>query len=92
MAKLFGFADIISSLLFVAGLYNIDLPRGMMIALGVYLILKGLVFFMNFFSLIDIGAGVLLISGWIFTVHPFILIGIAAFLGIKGLVSLFTLS
>lgn len=63
-----------------------------MIALGGYLILKGLVFFMNFFSLIDIAAGVLLISGWIFTVHPFILIGIAVFLGIKGIVSLFALS
>ena len=90
MTKLFGFADIASGLLFVAGFYHIDIPRGMMITLGIYLVLKGLVFFMNFFSLIDIAAGVLLISGWIFSMHPFVLIGIAAFLAIKGLVSLFT--
>lgn len=90
MAKLLGFADIISGLMFVAGFYHIDIPRGMMIAFGIYLTLKGLVFFMNFFSLIDIAAGVFLVSGWIFSMHPFVLIGIAAFLAVKGLVSLFT--
>ena len=90
MTKLFGFADIVSGLLFVAGFYHVDIPRGMLIAFGIYLVLKGLVFLMNFFSLIDIAAGVLLISGWVFSVHPFILIGIAAFLAIKGLVSIFT--
>ena len=89
MTKLFGLADIVSGLMFVAGFYHIDLPRGMMIALGIYLALKGVIFFMNFFSLIDIAAGVLLISGWISSVHPFFLIGIAAFLAIKGLASLF---
>lgn len=92
MARLFGFADIISGLMFVAGFYHIDIPRGMMIAFGIYLALKGLIFFMNFFSMVDIAAGVLLISGWIFSVHPFVLIGIAAFLCIKGLVSIFSLS
>jgi len=74
----------------VAGFYHVDIPRGMLIAFGVYLVLKGLLFLMNFFSLIDIAAGVLLISGWVFGVHPFILIGIAAFLAIKGFVSVFT--
>lgn len=90
MAKLFGFADIISGFMFVAGFYHVDIPRGMMIAFGIYLVLKGLIFFMNFFSMVDIAAGVLLVSGLIFHVHPLILIGIAAFLCIKGLVSLFT--
>lgn len=90
MTKLFGFADIISGLLFVAGFYDIDIPRGMMVTFGIYLALKGLIFFMNFFSWIDIAAGVLLISGWIFSVNPLILIAIAAFLAIKGLVSLLT--
>lgn len=90
MAKLFGFADIVSGLVFVAGFYHVDIPRGMMMTFGIYLALKGLIFIANFFSLIDIGAGVLLISGWIFNVHPFVLIGIAVFLGIKGIVSLFT--
>lgn len=90
MTKLFGLADIISGLLFVAGFYHIDIPRGMMFAFGIYLIGKGLIFLLNIFSLIDIGAGVLLVSGWIFSMHPLVLIGIAAFLGIKGIVSLFT--
>lgn len=90
MTKLFGLADIVSGLLFVAGFYHIDIPRGMMMVFGIYLIFKGLVFLMNFFSLIDIGAGVLLVSGWLFSMHPFVLIGIAAFLAIKGLVSLLT--
>ena len=90
MAKLFGFADIVSGLLFVAGFYHVDIPRGMLIAFGIYLILKGVIFFMNFFSLIDIAAGVLLVSGLVFSMHPVILIGIAAFLAIKGLASVFT--
>jgi len=90
MTKLLGFADIVSGLIFVAGFYHIDIPRGMLIAFGIYLILKGVIFFMNFFSLIDIAAGVLLVSGLVFSMHPVILIGIAAFLAIKGLASVFT--
>lgn len=90
MAKLFGFADIVSALLFVSGFYHIDIPRGMMIAFGIYLILKGVIFIANFFSLVDIAAGVLLVSGLIFGIHPIALIGIAAFLGLKGITSLFT--
>lgn len=75
--------------MFAAGFYHIDIPKGMLIAFGIYLALKGLIFFMNFFSIVDILAGVLLVSGWVFSVHPFALIGIAAFLCIKGLISLF---
>ena len=92
MAQLFGLADIVSGLLFVAGFYHIDVPRGLMITLGIFLVFKGLIFLMNFFSLIDIAAGVLLISGWIFSINPLILIAIAAFLVIKGLISLFAFS
>lgn len=90
MTKLFGFGDIIAGFLFLAGFYHIEIPRGMMMAFGSYLIFKGLIFIANFFSLIDIGAGVLLVSGWIFAVHPFALIGIALFLGLKGMASLLT--
>ena len=90
MTKLLGFADIVSGLIFVAGFYHVDIPRGMLIAFGIYLILKGVIFFMNFFSLIDIAAGIFLVSGLVFSMHPIILIGIVAFLAIKGLASIFT--
>ena len=92
MTKLFGFADIVAGLLFLASFYHADIPRGMVLTFGIFLILKGLIFIANYFSWIDIAAGVLLVSGWIFVIHPFALIGIAVFLGLKGLVSLFTFS
>jgi hypothetical protein len=92
MTFIFGIADIFAGLIFLAGFYQIDIPRGMMMALGIYLILKGLIFIVNFFSLIDIGAGVLLAFGLISSVHPFVLIGLAGFLCLKGLISLFTFS
>lgn len=92
MTKFFGIADIVVGLLFVAGFYQVDIPRGMMMALGIYLMLKGLFFIANFFSWIDIGAGVLLTFGLISAVHPFVLLGLAVFLGLKGLISLFSFS
>jgi hypothetical protein len=90
MTKLFGFADIISSLLFVANFYKIDLPKGFVLAVGIFLAIKGVIFIVNFFSWIDIATGLMLIFGWASAVHPFVLLGIALFLGIKGIVSLFT--
>lgn len=92
MTKLFGITDISAGLIFVAGFYQIDIPRGMMMALGIYLMLKGLIFIVNFFSLIDIGAGVLLAFNFVSLMPEFVLIGIAAFLCLKGLVSLFSFS
>lgn len=92
MTILFGIADILAGLLFVAGFYHIDIPQGMMIAFGVYLIIKGLLFIVNFFSWIDIAAGILLAFGLLSAVHPYILLGAAAFLCIKGIISLFSFS
>ncbi len=92
MTKLFGIADMAAGFLFVAGFYQLYIPKGMMMALGIYLILKGLLFIVNFFSWIDIGAGVLLTFGLISAVHPFVLLGLAAFLVLKGLISLFSFS
>ena len=92
MAVLFGVGDILAGLLFVADFYQVDIPRGMIMTFGIYLMLKGVLFIVNFFSWIDIAAGVLLAFGLLSSVHPFVLIGIAAFLCIKGLISLFTFS
>lgn len=89
MTKFLGLADILAGLLFLASFYQLEgLPKGMLMAFGIYLMLKGVIFIMNFFSLVDIGAGVLLVFGLVAVVPPFVLIGLAAFLGLKGLVSL----
>ncbi len=90
MAKLLGFADIIAGLLFLASFYQLDLPRGMLILFGVYLIFKGLIFITNFFSWIEMGAGILLAFGLTPIVPAPILIGLAIFLGLRGLISLFS--
>ena len=92
MTVLFGVGDILAGLLFVAGFYQLDLPQGMSLTLGIYLMAKGLLFIFNFFSLIDIAAGVLLAFGLLPEVHPFVLLGAAAFLCLKGLISLFAFS
>ncbi len=92
MTKLLGFADIVAGLLFVASFYHLDFPRGMAMAFGICLMLKGIIFIMNFFSLIDIAAGVLLVFSLTSAVPSFVLMGLAIFLGLKGLVSLFTFS
>jgi len=92
MTKFFGLADITASLLFLAKFYHVGLPKGLVIAVGIYLALKGIVFIANFFSWIDIFAGIMLLTGWAPPFYPFILLGIAAFLGIKGIASLFTFS
>jgi len=92
VTKFFGLTDIMASLLFLAKFYHIGLPKGLVIALGIYLAFKGVVFIANFFSWIDIFAGILLLTSWTPPLYPFIVLGIAAFLGIKGIASLFTFS
>jgi len=92
MVKSLGFVDILAGLLFLANFYQLDVPRGMVVAVSVVLILKGLLFLMNYFSWIDIAAGILLIFG-LSAILPFpVLIGLAAFLILKGLISLFAFS
>lgn len=88
MTKFLGFIDIIAGLLFVASFYHLDIPRGMAMAFGIFLILKGIIFIINFFSLIDIAAGVLLVFALTSSVPAFVLIALAIFLGFKGLASL----
>lgn len=92
MTKLLGLSDIAAGAVFVASFYKLDIPGGLIMALGIYLVIKGIIFIMNFFSLIDIAAGILLIFGFSASVPPFLLLGIAAFLGVKGLMSIFAFS
>jgi hypothetical protein len=89
MTKILGLTDIFAGLLFTAGFYEVDFPRGLMIFIGIVLLAKGILFLANFFSWIDMAAGVVLIFG-LFFLPPYILLGLAVFLGIKGLISLFS--
>ncbi|MFA5767551.1 MAG: hypothetical protein WC919_06530 [Candidatus Paceibacterota bacterium] len=90
MARILGFVDIFAGLIFTASFYEIDVPRGLMITVGVILILKGVLFLMNIFSWIDLAAGVLLVFGLALFLPSFVPLALAAFLGIKGLISLLT--
>lgn len=92
MVRLLGFIDILAGFLFLAGFYKLDVPRGMVMAVSIILILKGILFLINYFSWIDIAAGILLIFG-LAAILPFpVLIGLAAFLILKGFVSLLAFS
>ncbi len=88
MARILGFVDIFAGLMFTASFYEVDIPRGFMITVGVVLMLKGVIFLANVFSWIDLAAGVLLAFGLVFSLPSFIPLGLAVFLGVKGLISL----
>ena len=90
--KILGFVDIIAGLLFTASFYGLDIPRGLMITMGAILIFKGALFISNFFSWVDLAAGVLLAFNLTPLVSPVVIIIAAVFFGIKGLVSLFSFS
>ncbi|MBI2042661.1 MAG: hypothetical protein HYT21_02885 [Candidatus Nealsonbacteria bacterium] len=92
MTKILGFIDILAGLLFVSGAYGMAAPGGMALAIGAVMILKGVLFITNFFSWIDIAVGVILVFGLAASLPHFLLLGLAAFVGIKGLASLLTFS
>jgi hypothetical protein len=90
MARFLGFIDILAGIIFVASSYGLDAPRGLVLSIGIILILKGVLFISNFFSWIDIAVGVILIFGLVTSLPSFSPLIIAAFLGLKGLFSLFS--
>jgi len=92
MVRLLGLIDIVAGFIFLAGFYQLEVPRGLLIAVGVILICKGLVFLINFFSWIDVAAGILLIFGLSSILPPQVLIGLTVYLALKGLFSLLTFS
>ncbi len=92
MAKILGFIDILAGLLFIASAYGVAAPNGMVITIGVIMMIKGALFIMNFFSWIDLAVGVILVFGLAAALPHFLLLGLAAFVGIKGLASLLTFS
>lgn len=76
----------------MASAFGIAAPKGMLITIGAIMILKGVLFIMNFFSWIDLAIGVILVFGLATSLPHYLLLGLAVFAGIKGLVSLLTFS
>lgn len=86
---LLGIADIIAGSLLIRGIYNIPVPQFIVIVFASYLIIKGLLFIADIGSLMDLGAGILLILTLFFNFPILILIIFAALIAIKGVMSLF---
>lgn len=93
MLFVLGIADLLAGFIFLALIFKINVTISMEIFFAAYLIIKGGIFFINsmdFGSALDILAGILLIFS-IFTLIPvLILILFAAFLILKGLLSILT--
>jgi hypothetical protein len=86
---LLGIADIIAGALLIRGIYNISVPQMLVMVFAGYLIMKGILFISDIGSLMDLGAGILLILTLFFNFPILILIIFASLLGIKGVMSLF---
>ena len=85
----FGIADMVAALVLLAQPYNFSVPAGLIFAFAVFLLLKGFIFFRDIGSLLDIGAGILLIVTLSVVPPSPILFIIAGLLGLKGCLSLF---
>jgi len=92
MIKILGFIDILAGLLFIASAYGVAAPNGMAITIGVIMTIKGALFITNFFSWIDLAVGVILVFGLAASMPHYLLLGLAVFVGIKGLASLLAFS
>ena len=86
---LLGLADIIAGSLLIRGIYNISVPQVLVMVFAGYLIMKGLLFIADIGSMMDLGAGILLILTLFINLPILLLIIFAALVGLKGLMSLF---
>lgn len=83
-----GLADIVSALLLIRGVYNWNVPEGIITIFAAYLIIKAVIFIVDITSLVDLVAGALLLLSVSNSVPQPILYGFAAFLGLKGVMTL----
>jgi len=93
MVRTLGLFDILAGLLFLAVFFKFNAPTGMVIFFTFYLLLKGVIFLFgsfNFFSLVDITAGILLILTVFFALPQLVFLIVAPFLILKGAVSVFS--
>lgn len=89
MMKILGLGDIFGAVLLVATAYSLDIPRGLIITVAVYLFLKALAFLFDIGSVFDIIAGILLILSLSIVLPQMVLFISAVLVGTKGIFSLF---
>ena len=84
-----GIFDLLAAGLLVGAAYDLPMPRGLVITLAVYLLLKALLFLKDIASLFDIVAGILLILSLSMSLPPIIFFVVAGLVALKGIMSLF---
>lgn len=88
MVKILGILDLVAATLLLAVHYNVEIPRGLVMTVAVCLIIKGIIFLMDITSLVDIVAGILLIVSLSTALPALIILPVALFVGLKGIMSL----
>lgn len=85
-----GAADTIAAILLIRGLYDlpIAIPDTLIIVFAAYLIVKAVIFIYDIGSVMDIGAGILLLVSISHPLHPVIFIIFAILLAVKGILTL----
>lgn len=86
--KILGIVDLIAALMLVAVAYHMEIPRNLLIAIVIILIIKALIFLISIGGLIDMAAAVLLILASFFTLPATALLIAAILIGQKGLFSM----
>lgn len=83
-----GLADIASALFLIRGVYHWQVPEGVLTVFAAYLIIKAVIFIFDITSIIDLLAGAVLLLSVTTNIPQFVLYGFAAFLGLKGVMTL----
>ena len=89
MVKILGVFDLFAAGLLVGAAYSLPMPKGLVIVLAVYLLLKALLFLKDIGSLFDIAGGILLILSLSMSLPPIIFFVVAGLVALKGIMSLF---
>ena len=87
-----GAADTIAACLLVRGYYDLPfaIPKMIVIVFAVYLLIKGIILIADIGSVFDLVGGILLLLSLANFIHPSILIFFAVLIGLKGILSLFS--
>lgn len=89
--KLFGIFDVvIASLFFVFNIFNLSYLNGIVLLLGFFLLVKGIIFAikLDITSILDIASSIIIISSSSINIHIVIVILTSLFLFQKGVFSL----
>lgn len=83
-----GLADIISALFLIRGVYHWFIPGEIVTIFAIYLIVKAVIFIFDITSMVDLVSGALLLLSISNNIPELVLYFFAAFLGLKGLMTL----